>query len=298
MHALGVLFCRPMYRHSGVDDPFTRDADIVEWMELDVHCAAAELIVEEEAERALEHLPEGRGRSLLYRGVILSAEQYEGLYEAAMDRGYTLVTDPAQYERALYLPEYYPVYADVSPRTRWTYSDSLDEAWEAALELGPPPWLIKDHIKSAKEHWLEACYVPEGAGREDFDRIASRLLELHADRFARGFVIREFLQLAATGARTAARRIPDEHRLFFWQGQLVAHAPYLDYGEPLTDTAPFEALGRRVDSPFFTVDIAFLQAGGWIVVELNDGGISGLPEQLDERELYGAIFGMPRDDYR
>lgn len=278
-------------------DRFEREADVVDWMELDAHVIGAELVVEDEPERALEDVPEGGGRTFLYRGVILSEEQYEGLYEAVLDRGDTLVVDPAQYAGALYVPEYHPSFADVSPPTRWTFGTDLDDAWEAARELGEPPWLIKDHVKSAKEHWHEACYIPAGASRDDFDRVATRLIELHGDRFERGFVIRKFLQLATTGVRTVDRRIPDEHRLFFWRGELVAHSPYHEVGEPLTDTAPFEALGTRVDSPFFTIDIALLERGGWVVVELNDGGISGLPEQLDPHELYRALVGRSGRGY-
>jgi len=33
----------------------------------------------------------------------------------------------------------------------------VEEAWEVAQELGPPPWIVKDHVKSAKERWHRAC---------------------------------------------------------------------------------------------------------------------------------------------
>ncbi|MEZ4338096.1 MAG: ATP-grasp domain-containing protein [Sandaracinaceae bacterium] len=71
--------------------------------------------------------------------------------------------------------------------------------------------------------------------------------------------------------------------------ELVAHAPYHPIGEPLRDPRPFEVLGDRIDSPFFTADVAFLASGGWVVVEINDGGVSGLPEDLHPRELYEAL---------
>ncbi|MCA9714051.1 MAG: ATP-grasp domain-containing protein, partial [Myxococcales bacterium] len=44
-------------------------------------------------------------------------------------------------------------------------------------------------------------------------------------------------------------------------------------------------------------DIALLERGGWVVVELNDGGISGLPEQLDPHELYRALVGRSGRGY-
>jgi hypothetical protein len=58
-------------------------------------------------------------------------------------------------------------------------------------------------------------------------------------------VIRKFLDLAPSGARTLERRIPDEHRLFFWQGRIVCHAPYHDIGDPLEDVSPSTFVPRR-----------------------------------------------------
>ena len=43
--------------------------------------------------------------------------------------------------------------------------------------------------------------------------------------------------------RTPERRIPDEHRLFFWEGELVAHAAYHPVSDPLADVSPFRVIG-------------------------------------------------------
>jgi hypothetical protein len=72
----------------------------------------------------------------------------------------------------------------------------IREAWEVALELGPPPWVVKDHVKSVKELWHRACFVPEGATYEDFADVCERLLAARGDRFERGFVVRKYLELA------------------------------------------------------------------------------------------------------
>jgi hypothetical protein len=57
-------------------------------------------------------------------------------------------------------------------------------------------------------------------------------------------------------ARTYARRPPDEHRLVF----------------------------------FLTADVARLAAGGYTVIETNDGGCSVLPERMDPRDLDRAML--------
>ena len=87
------------------------------------------------------------------------------------------------------------------------------------------------------------------------------------------------------------RRVTDEHRLVFWEGALVAHAPYYDVESEL-DARTLEAfafLGDVIGSPFFTADVARLASGGTTVIEINDGGCSVLPELLDPRDLYRRI---------
>jgi hypothetical protein len=287
MNELAILFCRPE-PGSTMEDAFELEADAVDALDIEAFVISADLVVDDEAERAVRRVPRGAGR-LLYRGPILTAEEYEALYEAVQGRGAELVVDPTAYEHALYVPEHYEAIADLAAPTRWTHGVDIDEAYEAAVELGDPPWLLKDHVKSAKEEWEEACFVPAGASKDELTRVAKALLAHRGDRFARGFVIRKFLDLATSSVRTSERRIPDEHRLFFWEGELVCHAPYHDVGDRLADVAPFAILGKRIASPFFTADVAFLSDGGWIVVEINDGGVSSLPDQLDPRDFYQAV---------
>src|SRR5438105_1221227 len=81
--------------------------------------------------------------------------------------------------------------------------DRFEEAWEVAAELGPPPWIVKDHVKSAKEFWHRACFVPEGATHDQFVDICETLLEARGDRFERGFVVRKYLELATLRGWTA-----------------------------------------------------------------------------------------------
>lgn len=292
MGELSVLFCRPG-PGSIFESDFELEADVVDALAIETHIINADWVVGGDVERAVRALPEDLG-PLLYRGPILLAEEYEELFETLDAHGAQLVTPPEAYELALYVPEYHPLIEDISPPTRWTHSEDVDEAYEAALELGEPPWLLKDHVKSVKEAWAQACFVPAGATREQFSRIAGALLELRGERFTRGFVIRKFLELVPSDASSPERRLPKEHRLFFWQSELIAHAPYHPVGEPLADTSPFQVLGSRIDSPFFSADIAFLAGDPdvpWTVIELNDGGASGFPDDLDPQQVYAAIAG-------
>jgi hypothetical protein len=117
------------------------------------------------------------------------------------------------------------------------------------------------------------------------------VLAARGDRFERGFVVRKYLELATLpGWLPEQRRVTDEHRLVFWEGRLVGHAPYYDTDATLEDPRQFAFLGQVIDSPFFTADVVRLAAGGYTVIEVNDGGSSVLPEQMDPRDLYRAVL--------
>lgn len=286
---IAVLFARPR------TPQIEADGFEEEWLSLDYagiesHTIDFELVVQGDVELACRHLP--RKRLFVYRGFILKEEEYADLYDAIADRGGRLFVDPREYARALYVPEWYPELHDMTPATRFIDGVDLDEAWDAACDLGPPPWVVKDHVKSARDSWFAACFVPENATREHFDRVCTNLVEARGDRFERGIVIRRFVQFREIGYRTPERKVFDEHRLFFVNGELVLHAPYHDADVPPLDARPMRTIGDRIDSPFFTADIARLPNGGWMVVEVNDGGVSTLPPEIDPRDLYDAFYGQ------
>lgn len=128
-----VLFCRPE-PGSSMEDAFELEADVVDALDIEAFVISADMVVDGEAERAVRRVRRGVGR-LLYRGPILTAEEYAALFEALGDRGAELVVDPVAYEHALYVPEHHEAVADLSAPTRWTYGTDVEEAFEAALEL-------------------------------------------------------------------------------------------------------------------------------------------------------------------
>src|SRR6478672_7624287 len=52
---------------------------------------------------------------------------------------------------------------------------------------------------------------------------------------------------------------------------------------PLED---FTALAKTIPSHFFTMDVALRTTGDWIIIELGDGQVSGLPDQADVKDFY------------
>jgi hypothetical protein len=287
---LSILFGRPR-RAPDAEDRFELEAIAAEELGIESYALPIDSVVNGEPERALRHLPRPRGRTWLYRGWMLNEEEYSALFDALAERGEELFVDPESFTEATYAPNNLPLLGEHTAPSRWTESESVREAWEVAHELGAPPWIVKDHVKSAKEEWHRACFVPENADYDAFAAVCERLLEVRGERFERGFVIKKYLELATLpGWTPERRRVPDEHRLVFWNGHLVAQAPYYDADATPLDPAPFAFLGGVVGSPFFTADVARLASGGTTVIEINDGGSSVFPEQMDPRDFYRAVL--------
>jgi ATP-grasp domain, R2K clade family 3 len=288
MADLELLFCRPRTPQV-TEDRMDLEVEAADELGIRYHSTCLEDVVDGELERALEELPGGRGRQLLYRGWMLTEEEYGALHEAVLTRGHSLVVTPDEYAAAHYLPNYYQAIEELTAPSRWTWSTDPDEAWEAARELGEGPFLLKDHVKSAKERWNECCFVPRGASKLEFCEVCENLVEARGARFERGLVVREYLPLRQLAASDGTP-VSYEFRIFFADGRPIASELYDDVDAPPADLSTFDSLGHRIDSPFFTADVAALDSGKWMVVEIGDGGVSTLPALMDPREFYRALM--------
>lgn len=288
-----VVFCRPSGEQAQ-EDGFDVEARALEELGVEPVWIEMEAVVDDRLDAALDGVPQGAGATLL-RSWMLTEEEYERLYEALSERGYHLVNDPTAYAAAHYLPNYLEAIEDHTAPTRWIDGTDLDEAWAAARELGDPPFILKDHVKSAKEDW-SVSMIPAGAGRPEFDRICRSFISHRGDRFERGLVFRKLLPLAPLPGGTADQPLFDEYRLFFFDGELVAASPYYDAEGTRTDFAEFSWIGDAIDSRFFTADLARLVDDSWVVLEVGDGGVSTMPALMDPREVYDAIVGRADDE--
>ncbi|HLY73536.1 MAG TPA: ATP-grasp domain-containing protein, partial [Planctomycetota bacterium] len=108
-----------------------------------------------------------------------------------------------------------------------------------------------------------------------------------------GLVFREFVELEPVGRHPkSGMPLTREHRVFYLDGRpLLSFAYWSDLGQ--TDEGPpagvFEAVAKQVRSRFFTMDVVKLKDGDWLIVELGDGQVAGLPEDSIAGKLYGAL---------
>lgn len=271
------------------DSVFEHEFDAAQSLGFPCLLFAEEVLSRQGADQAVKHLPEGDGGPLLYRGWIWTETVYRQFYQALMDRGYRLVSTPDQYAEVTYFPNYYPKVREASPEAVWTDTADAYLAWSQSRKLGDGPFVLKDHIKSAKHMWHEACFVPKGAGREQFESIAEALRKEQGDSFNRGFVVKRYVPLRSRGPSPREYPMCEEYRLFFWRRKLLIASHYHNQTANPVDWTPFEALAARFDAPFFTMDIALTEGGSWLIVDMGAGECSSLPPNLTATQFYSRL---------
>ena len=289
------LYCFLQRSEALQDINWAEEAEVAEELGYTTHSFDFDHFLEGSFEAALDGMPDGRGQTLVYRGWMMKEDEYADFESEMSSRGYVLQTNAYQYIDTLSLPTYFETIEDLTPPALWTWEADIESAWEMAQSLGPGPKIVKDHIKSAKEAWLEACFVPEDADYSQFKGICEELMERRGELFEKGFVVRPFVPLKQLGASWMGFPIFDEYRLIFWKGEMILADAYSDLSGKLPDFSKFKTLGDRIDSPFFVADIARTEAGELILIELNDGGVAGLPPLSHPIDFYQAVAAAEGD---
>lgn len=242
-----------------------------------------------DAEGAVLRVPADDPRPLLHRGWMLRPEHYDALARALAARGRSLVVSPEAYVEAHWYPRAHPHFAALAPPSVWSVGEDLDDAATACAALPPGAALVKDYVKSAKHRWDEACFIPDVSDRAAVRRVCAALRDDRGALFQGGYVFRQALPLRRGGTDMRGHPVHDEFRMFFVRGELVLPARY-GFLDETPDLRPaVTAAARRFASPFLSIDVAFLEDGGWRVIEAGDGGVSGLPVTWLEETFWGDL---------
>ncbi len=255
------------------------------------------LVTEGDAARAVRRVPDSPEPSVaIYRGWMLKPSAYSRLYEALAAKNVRLVNDPAAYLHCHYLPESYSVIERWTPRSVWTKIKGevdMDQIMELLRPFSGAPLVMKDFVKSRKHEWDEACYIPSASDRSSVEKVVRRFLELVEDDLNEGLVFREFIEFEPlTQHSKSGMPLTKEFRLFFLDGEPVFWTEYWeegDYAGMSPPVAQFREVAAAVKSRFFTMDIAKRRDGDWMIVELGDAQVAGLPENADVEGFYRAI---------
>jgi hypothetical protein len=293
-----LIFCQDPLQPRQPDSLYQAEAATVEELGIEYALINFEALVDDgDPEKAVRKVIRQDHEVLgLYRGWMLKPEQYQQLYQALLGRGVRLINDPASYQHCHYLPQSYSIIEDYTPRSIWIETGpevSMDRIMAALQPFGEAAIIVKDFVKSQKHYWLEACYIPSASDVAVVERVVRRFLGLQGEDLNGGLVFREFVEFEplATHSRSGMP-LTKEFRLFFLDGELVYSIEYWEEGDYTGLVPPidrFQDVARKVQSRFFTMDVAKRAAGDWLIVELGDGQVAGLPENADVRQFYEAI---------
>lgn len=194
--------------------------------------------------------PFAEGEQVVYRGWMLSPDNYAFLHAAIYKKGTTPLTSVEQYRYCHYLPEWYAACEDFTPKTIFTTKDAN---FKALLEdLDWQAYFIKDYVKSLTTN--------RGSVAHNIDEIAGVIqqIEKYKGNIEGGICIRQYEHL-----------LPEtEERYFVVKGNAFARdgiVPEL-----------VQQIATRIDSPFFSVDIVQAANGDLRLIELGDGQVSDI----------------------
>ena len=188
--------------------------------------------------------------TIIYRGWMLSADEYQALVAEIIRYGAQPLTDPTKYLLTHHLPNWYPLISEFTPESK-IFSPSAD----LAQELRASDWsefFIKDYVKSLKTSVGSRINSPEQAAL-----VTAEMLKFRG-KIEGGFCVRRVEEF-----------IPEsEQRYFVLNGK--AHSA--------EGAAPpiVEECAKRIHSPFFSVDVVQREDGVLRIVEVGDGQVSDL----------------------
>jgi len=234
-------------------------------------------------------------RTAIYRGWMLSIEQYQMLYDTLLCKGVKLINNPSEYGFCHWLPNCYDVIEHRTPKSVWKHHPIIfapDVLRNLLKPFSNSPIILKDYVKSAKHYWNTACFIPDAS---DIDKVIRTMREFCRvrDGVTGGFVFRQYVELEHIGVHPLSKiPIANEYRLFFLNGNLIDVSPYWEEGKYHQEELPLsemKAIAQKVNSNFFSMDIAKTCASDWIIIELGDGQVSGLPVGCDIKKFYRKI---------
>lgn len=189
-----------------------------------------------------------RDETVLYRGWMLTPEDYARLHSALVHLGACPITDASAYKLCHHLPEWYSLLKEFTAETK-VYPESAD----IAGDLSSSNWdgcFLKDYVKSLS--------TDGGAVVRNLGEIPNVIAKMkkYRGQIEGGLCVRRIEDYDAAS----------ERRYLVWHGKA-----YSDDGN-IPELVQIAA--ERILSPFFTVDVARRSDGELRIIELGDGQVS------------------------
>ncbi|MCR9285949.1 MAG: ATP-grasp domain-containing protein [Bacteroidetes bacterium] len=292
-----IIFCDNGFNPKEVDYMYAEEYSFAEQDSLSISLISFEELKKGNIDMALRRVkPSDEEEVGIYRGWMLKPSQYILLYEGLLKKKVELINSLHEYIFCHYLPESYHVIKAFTPKTTFKKLDipfDIRKFQDELNSFGSSPIILKDYVKSQKHYWDEACFIPDASDLEKVESVIAKFLELQGSDINEGLVFREFVELEKlTNHSKSGMPLTKEFRLFILYGKVIASFNYWDEGdyESVRPNIDFlKELIPAIDSNFFTVDIAKRKNGEWIIIELGDGQVAGLPDNANKNTFYKTL---------
>lgn len=297
-----ILFCNSPLSPSEVDidyqDEYTAatSCGLFEAALIDLDA----LVNENDAKKAVRKVPVvDSEKTAVYRGWMMTPDHYKELYDALKDRNITLINSPEQYVNAHHLPAWYNLVEKFTPKSLWISPEDFYLKFDAVMQqlkvFGNKPLIVKDYVKSRKHEWVDACFIPNASDSEQVKRVTNNFISRQGEDLIGGVVFREFIEFQSIGIHPkSSMPLTREYRAFFVNGKWMCSFLYWD---EVSYTGPdpeghYEFIKQfsNINSNFYTVDYACKNDGTWVIVEIGDGQVSGLPGCNDKQNFYAWLY--------
>ncbi|MFD0991690.1 ATP-grasp domain-containing protein [Tenacibaculum geojense] len=289
-----IIFCDSVIDNKVVEPDYQSEFDSAKENGFETHVFSFEELTDGNINGALKFIKNSDTKEYgIYRGWMMKPKVYEQFYNGLLKKNIQLINNPTEYEHCHYLPNSYDKIVGETPKSNWTKDLTKTKIIELTNEFGVKPIIVKDFVKSEKHNWNDACFIPNASDKTKVEKIIARFLELRGDYLNEGIVFREFEELEfLTDHSKSGMPLTKEFRIVFLNKNVVQIYNYWDegnYDSEKPDIDFFKNIAKRIDSNFFTMDVAKKKNGGWIIMELGDGQVAGLPDNANRNEYYKEI---------
>lgn len=293
-----ILFCDSGFSPKEVDYMYQEEYDAALAASISCSLISFEALKKGQLNSALKFVRSASEKEeAIYRGWMLSQTQYKLLYEALLLKNIQLINTPTEYAFCHYFPNSYETIQDFTPKSIFKTLDQpfdVEDFKEALKAFGNQAIIVKDYVKSQKHYWKEACFIPDASDLDNVEKITRRFIELQDVDLNIGLVYRAFVELEHLAEHSVSGMpLTKEFRILVKDGTIIQAFNYWDEGdyEAISPNLSFlDSVITSIKSRFFSVDIAQQKNGQWIIVELGDGQVSGLPDNADKLAFYKSLL--------
>ena len=149
----------------------------------------------------------------IYRGWMLTPEQYKSLYGFLFNKGITLINSPEEYNACHLFPNVRATLGLYTPRSLY-FDNPVDIDWDLVNRTFSR-FLVKDYVKSVKGFKFPD-YFETPVNHEELNGRIAEFVELRGGLFTGGIVLKEYVDLKKYDGAT------NEYRAFYLFGQLLS----------------------------------------------------------------------------